>query len=166
MLTLALSPICVHRTQHQLPIYTLIMPGSKSYVINTVQLAKAVHRQPEVLAFPPLEAKFAMVVCDSSKEANVILKTNMNGDEGDWDYSMEFHKSMHPALAPGEGLDSMNRVMIQNVAASIEALKPTETKATRIGLMRWNCHENTLATTNSVYGPMNPFKDPKIEDAF
>lgn len=123
MLTLAYSPICVHRTQHQLPIYTLVMPRSKIYVINTVQLVRTVHRQPEVLAFPPLEAKLAMVVCDSSKEANDILKSNMNGDEGDWGYSMEFYKSMHPALAPGEGLDSMNRVMIQNVAASIESVE-------------------------------------------
>lgn len=142
------------------------MPGSKIYIVNTVELVGAVQRQPKVLAFPPIEAKFAMVVCDLSKEANDILKINVNGDEGDWGYSMEFYKSLHPALAPGEGLDAMNRVMIQNIAASTEALKPTRTRATRIGLMEWIRRQITMATTNSVYGSMNPFKDPKIEKAF
>lgn len=73
----------------------------------------------------------------SSRDANAILKINANKDEGDWGYSREFYKFLHPALAPkvapGKVLDGMNRVMIQNLAASVEALKPTRTKATWIG---------------------------------
>ena len=94
-----------------------------------------------------------MVVCDSSKETNNILKINVNGDEGDWGYSMEFYKSLHPALAPGKGLDAMNRVMIQSVAASLDALKPISAKPTRIGLVKWLRHQSAwqLQTLSTVH---------------
>lgn len=107
-----------------------------------------------------------MRVCNSSEEANDILSINVNGDEGDWGCSMDFYKSLHLALAPGQDLDAMNRVMVQNIATSLDGLQPPNKKGTRIQLAKWLRHHITLATTNSVYGPMNPFQDPKIEDAF
>ena len=158
--------LSVPRQQNPLDIYTMAMPGSKLYVVNSPELILSIQRHSKTLAFPPIEAKFAMTVCGSSKEANDILKVNVNGDEGDWGYSVEFYKSLHPALAPGAGLDSMNRVMVQNIAASLESLKAENGKPIKIGLVQWLRHEITMATTNAVYGPMNPFKDPKVEGAF
>lgn len=142
------------------------MPGSKLYVVNGLDLIGSVQRQHKSLAFPPIEAKFAMTVCQSSQEANDILNVNVNGEEGDWGYSVDFYKSLHPALAPGQGLDSMNRLMIRNIAISIDSLNPTQETGTKIKLARWLRHHITLATTNAVYGPMNPFQDPEIEEAF
>ena len=142
------------------------MPGSKIYVVNSTELIGSVQRHPKTLAFPPIEAKFAMAICASSKEANDILNKNVNGDEGDWGYSVEFYKSMHPALAPGAGLDGMNRVMIQNIANSLDSLNRRAGRSQRIRLNEWCRHEITLATTNAVYGPHNPFKDQAVEDAF
>lgn len=148
------------------------MPGgSKIYVITSVDLIGAVQRLPKILAFAPIEAKFAMTICASSKEANRILNMNINGDEGDWGYSMDFHKSLQPSLAPGPGLDAMNRAMIKNITTSLDNLYPSINDVNvpmgkRIGLMKWLRHETTLATTNSVYGPLNPFKDPKVEESF
>ncbi|KAL8629938.1 hypothetical protein Q9189_004375 [Teloschistes chrysophthalmus] len=73
---------------------------------------------------------------------------------------------MRSALAPGAGIDGMNRVMFQNLAGSLERLRLTDGQPTRIGLAEWTRHEITLATTNSVYGVHNPFKHPRIERAF
>ncbi|KAI4200504.1 MAG: hypothetical protein LQ350_003874 [Teloschistes chrysophthalmus] len=73
---------------------------------------------------------------------------------------------MHCALAPGAGLDGLNRVMIQNVAGSLEGLRPIEGQPTRIGLAKWSRREITLATTNAVYGEHNPFKDSTVKQAF
>ncbi|KAL9121434.1 MAG: hypothetical protein Q9187_002004 [Circinaria calcarea] len=154
------------RQQNPLDIYTMAMPGSKLYIVNSPELISSIQRHSKTLAFPPIEAKFAMTVCGSSKEANDILNINVNGDEGDWGYSVEFYKSLHPALAPGVGLNSMNRIMVQNIAASLGRLKGENDKPIKIGLVQWLRHEITMATTNAVYGPMNPFKDPKVEDAF
>lgn len=156
----------MNRQQSQLPIYTLLVPGSKLYVVNGLDLIGAVQRQHKSLAFPPIEAKFAMTVCQSSQEANDILNLNVNGEEGDWGCSVDFYKSIHSALAPGQGLDGMNRLMIRNIATSIDSLKPIQKAGTKIKLAKWLRHHITLATTNSVYGPMNPFQDPKIEEAF
>lgn len=162
----------LHRRRYGFPIYTLAMPGgSKIYVITSIDLIGAVQRVPKILALAPIEAKFAMTVCASSKEANRILNLNINGDEGDWGLSMDYHKSLHPSLAPGPGLDAMNRIMLKNISISLDHLHSCMNDVDRpvgkqIGLMKWLRHETTLATTNSVYGPLNPFKDPKVEAAF
>ena len=152
--------------QTSLPIFSLAMPGTKIYVVTSLDLITLVQRQYKVLAFPPLEAQFAMAACASSAQANKIVNINVNGDDGDWGYSMDFHKSMVSSLAPGAGLNGMNRVMIQNVAASIQKLDRGSGQSIRIGLVEWIRHETTMATTNAVYGPLNPFSDPKAEQAF
>ena len=102
-----------------------------------------------------------MSICGSSKTANEILNTNVNGDEGFWGYSITFYKAIHTPLAPGSELDAMNRVMAQKVASSIDRL---EEKV--VGLFDFIKQEITLASTDSVYGPKNPFKDPEIAKTF
>ncbi|CAL8576269.1 hypothetical protein XPA_002158 [Xanthoria parietina] len=142
------------------------MLSSKLYVVNSIDLISSVQRLPKILAFPPIEAKFAMTICASSKEGNEIIANNLNGEEEDWGYSHDVYKSMNSALAPGPGLDGMNRIMIQNIAHSLDKLKSQEGQAVVIELGKWSRHEITMATTNSVYGKCNPFNDPKVESAF
>lgn len=156
--------MCSH--QSLLPIFTLTMPGTKMYVVTTPELIHAIQKQPKALAFPPIEAKFASMVCGSSAEAQKILMNNVNGDEGDWGLSMESYAAMRAALAPGPDLDKMNRVMIQNIATALDHLTASGDKHTKIGLAKWLRSSVTAATTNSVYGPHNPFKEQAVEDGF
>ena len=142
------------------------MLTSKLYVINSIDLISSVQRLPKILAFPPIEAKFATTICASSKEGNQIIANNLNGEEGDWGYSHDVYKSMNSALAPGPALDGMNRIMIQNIADSLNKLRPQGNQPLEIKLAEWSRHEITMATTNSVYGSHNPFKDPNVENAF
>ncbi|KAL1606451.1 hypothetical protein SLS60_003855 [Paraconiothyrium brasiliense] len=118
--------------------------------------------QYKTLAFPPLQAKLAMNVCGSSKVANDILNTNVNGDEGFWGYSITHYKAIHPPLFPGPGLDAMNRVMAQKITSSLERIQSSEV----FRLFDFIKREVTLATTDSVYGDQNPFKDPTIVESF
>lgn len=142
------------------------MPGTKMYIVTTPELIQAVQKQPKVLAFPPIEAKFASTVCGTSADAHKILMQNVNGDEGDWGLSMESYATMRAALSPGSGLDAMNRTMVESVSTSLESLRPSKGKADRIKLVEWLRNSITLATTDSVYGPQNPFRDEAIVDAF
>jgi len=103
-----------------------------------------------------------MNICQSSKVANDILSANVNGDEGFWGYSITFYKAIHAPLSPGFDLDAMNRVMAQKVAASIDQFRGENV----VQLFEFIRHEITLATTDSVYGPQNPFKNPVIEESF
>lgn len=92
--------------------------------------------------------------------------TNANGDEGDWGLSMESYPALKSALSPGAGLDAMHRAMIQNVAGSLDGLIPAGSARANIKLSEWLRNVVTIATTNSVYGPRNPFKNREIQDSF
>lgn len=135
-------------------------------MVTSTELISAVQRQPKVLAFAPIGVKFALSLADSSEEAEKIATTNINGDEGDWGLSMDFNKAAYPALSPGAPLEAMNRTMLPTIAGSLDSLQARSGERTTIRLNRWIRHELTLAITDAVYGPQNPFKDRAIEDAF
>ena len=136
------------------------------YIVTALDLIQKIQKQPKVLAFPPIEAKFASQVCGSSADAHAILMKNVNGDEGSWGLSMESYEAMRAALKPGAALDDMNHLMFQNIATSLDKLIPHGDKDVRTKLSKWLRDSVTDATTNAVYGPQNPFKDHDVADAF
>lgn len=109
---------------------------------NELLLIQTVQKQHRTLAFPPIEAKFASTVCGASPEAQAILAENVNGDEGDFGLS------------------------IQEIAKAFDLLQPAKTQSKKIGLYSWLRDAITTATTRSVYGPMNPYDDKTVADAF
>ena len=92
-----------------------------------------------------------------------ILKMNRNG-VGEHSYAIEFGKSIHPAVTPGAKLDAMNRLSVQKVSDILNTLA-SETPKT-IKLFEWVRKNIASATSDAVYGPRNPFRDPEILDAF
>lgn len=136
------------------------------YVVTKPELIQTVQKQHKILAFPPIEAKFASTVCGASPEAQAILAKNVNGDEGDFGLSMESYAAMRAGLKPGSQLDNMNRSMIQEIAKALDLLEPARTQSKKIRLNAWLKDAITTATTRSVYGPMNPYDDTAIVDAF
>ena len=78
---------------------------------------------------------------------------------------MDFNKAVYPALSPGPHLEAMNRIMIPSIKEAVDKLR-MDGGGKRIVLGRWIRHELSRAITDSVYGPMNPFKDRAVEDAF
>lgn len=148
-----------------LPIFTLKIPGSKMYVVTSLELIHAIQKQPKNLAFPPVQAYFVSKMCGDNAEAHKVLMNNVNGDEGDWGMSMDSYAAIRSALLSSPDLDQMNRVMIQSIAASLDSLEVPANKA-KVKLAKWLRSNVTLATTNSIYGPQNPFNDVSVADAF
>ena len=111
-----------------------------------------------------MEAKFLGRVFGVSAAAQKIIDKDVNG--GDSGLLHELHATMKAPLAPGAAFDSMNRIMIQNIATSMNTLTSSGESCVKIRLFDWLRHCVTIATTNPVYGPQNPFKDPEIADAF
>ncbi|KAF2677803.1 hypothetical protein K458DRAFT_395607 [Lentithecium fluviatile CBS 122367] len=101
--------------------------------------------------------------CDAFMKDPLFL-FNIDGSQRDRSYVTTFPKNIHPTLAPGESLNAMNRIMIQNIAKSADALAAPSPRRIKVG--RWLRYEVILATTNSVYGPGNPLLDPDVENAF
>lgn len=135
------------------------------YIVTSLELVQAIQKQSKILAFPPIEAKFASRICGISVETHHVLMNNVNGDEGDWGLSMDSYAAMRNALLPSPDLDQMNRDMIQSIAASLDSLEVSRDR-TKLKLAHWLRRNVTRATTNSVYGPQNPFKDDSVADAF
>lgn len=139
------------------------MLGSRIYLVNSVSTIASIQKNNKTLAFEPIQAKFSARICGASNEAYNILIKAMDVENGIYP---EIYRAMHPSLAPGVGLDAMNRTMIQSVSRSIESIKPAVGSSTAIGLVSWLRHHVTLATTQAVYGPKNPFQDANVEGAF
>lgn len=136
------------------------------YIITKPDLIQATQKLPKVLAFPPIEAKFATRLCGVSQETKDLVFDNVNGERGDTGFTIESHVVMKAALSPSKECDEMNRQTLQNVAAALDSLIPSTQQSLRIGLWSWFRQNVTLATTRAVYGPKNPFNDQTVVNAF
>ncbi|KXX74860.1 Cholesterol 7-alpha-monooxygenase [Madurella mycetomatis] len=151
------------RDKYHLPIYTLRMPGSRIYVVNSTSLIPVVQRQFRVLSFNALEASIAQDVLGVSKPVHEIISRDVSRDEG---YLMSFPKYIHPAVHAGPHLDAMNKKAVEVLADSLDKHAKNPDGSLRVKMFQWIRHELMLATTDSVYGPHNPFRDPKMEEAW
>lgn len=152
-----------HRNKCGLPIVTLPLPGSRVYVVFSVPTIQSVQKQHKTLAFQPIQAKFSTKLCGTSKEAYRILEKDMDPENGQYG---NIYVAMHRALNPGEILDELNRVTIDRVCEFVDRIQPNSGQSTELGLVEWLRHHVTLATTDAVYGPHNPFRDANVESAF
>ncbi|MCJ1317028.1 hypothetical protein MMC15_002349 [Xylographa vitiligo] len=126
------------------------MPAGKAYVVSSPDLALAVQRNPKALSFWYLEALFGKRLAAISSEAGHKIMTNVHGEEDGPSLFWDGITFLTKVLKPGPGLDAMNRVMVQGISKSLDEIR----------------HVITMATTESTYGPLNPYKDEKVEEAF
>ena len=136
------------------------------YIITKPDLIQVAQKMPKVLAFNPIKAKFAARMCGVSQKAEALVNENVNGDHGDTGMVMESFVLTKAALSSSTEFDEMNRQSLQEITASVNRLTSLTSKTARVKLMMWLRRNLTTASTNSVYGPQNPFKDRSIADAF
>lgn len=137
------------------------MPGSRLYVVNATALIPAVQRQFRVLSFTSIESSIARDVGGVSKAAHEIMDRDLISDEG---YLMSFPKYIHSAVSAGPHLDAMNRKSIEVIADSLETW--AKKGSVTVKMFEWIRHELLIATTDGVYGPKNPYRDPAMENAW
>ncbi|KAJ2999262.1 hypothetical protein NUW58_g57 [Xylaria curta] len=145
--------------QCQLPIITLPFVGFTIYAVFSVPIIQSIQKQHKAFAFQPIQARFSVKLCGASKDAYKILQRDMNQEDGE--YGAIF-SAMHRALNPGGLLNEMNIVSADRVREAINDIR----SGTKIKLDEWLRHQVTLATTDAVYGPHNPFQDKKVQNAF
>lgn len=131
------------------------------YVVNSTALLPAVQRLYRTISFSAIEAKAAETLMPLSKPALDIIKQGLMEESS---YTMRFSSAIHPALSPGANLNAMNRASVRSLATSMDELQAGPGKT--VNIFEWARHEIVLATTDAVYGPHNPFRDPEIENAW
>jgi len=72
---------------------------------------------------------------------------------------------MHYSLAPGLALNDLVALVLWHISQAIEA--PLEGHdEIEVDLYAWVHHMITLASTDAVYGPQNPFRHPVVMEGF
>ncbi len=95
-----------------------------------------------------------------------IINQNLHKDDGDWGLVHETSRGMRTAMAPGPNLDHMHRNMLSIMEKYFDEL-PTGSEQTTIELFEWIWPRFTVASTQAIYGPANPFKrQPELGDDF
>ncbi|KAF2870122.1 cytochrome P450 [Massariosphaeria phaeospora] len=151
------------RDRTRAPITTLRLPGFRLYLINSPQLVAAVQRQTKLLTFQAMQDSFARLICELSPTAiaaqDRTTTTWMNGT------TQSPSHIIYKALLPGKHLDDMNRVMVEMLLQRVDSLVGSGEGYTG-GLFEWLKREITVATTEGIYGPGNPYRDAKVRDAY
>lgn len=132
------------------------------YIVNSVSLIPTLQRQIKTIAFAPIEAQAAATVMGVGPAGNAIIGSEQMLEDGS--YLSTFVPSIQPAMAPGPGLDAINGAAVRHIAESLEDFRGKG--PTIVELFSWIRGEIFMATTEAIYGPKNPFRDPVLEKAW
>ena len=126
----------------------------------------AVQRNTKTLSFVPLEAVITERLVRASKRSMAIVWENLYGEQGDWGLIVEVNKATHAAMTPGPDLSRMSYASTRKFFEALDGLDGSEAGQV-MDLYTWVRHTMTMAGTEAMYGPQNPFTaHPGLEDSF
>lgn len=117
-------------------------------------------KQWRTISFGAIAADAGAVV-GMSKEAVKVMKQDLTSEHG---LIVSWPKYIMPAMSPGADLDAINRRSIEVFAGEMEKLRAKG--AAKVGLWEWSRRIMVESTTEAVWGPQNPYKDPVVADAW
>jgi hypothetical protein len=100
-----------------------------------------------------------------SKEASRKILENVKGGSGMESLLIEGLEETHKVMRPGSGVNQMVSITTRTAADNM-AIFEIDPASRRVDLWQWVQHEVTVATTEAVYGPTNPYRDKDFEQAF
>lgn len=139
------------------------MAGGRLAIANTPEVLSAIDKNPTAVAFIPLAALVIKKLSGLSASGAQILCDKTTGPDKHEGYMHVLSKGVHSTLAPGPSLDAVTTTVSYSLNESFRKLRG---KTTRINLLHWFRHEFGLSSTDGIYGPANPFHDPKVEAGF
>ena len=160
----AFLPLTTPSSRYRLSLYSLDLLGGRIYVVNSVDILQSIQRLPKKLSFWFIEANFGATLAGMSKQAEIKMLDNPQGEKGDHSLLWGAMMAIHQNMKPGKSLDQINQDMARHLTIILRDLDAEE--GATIDLWEWVKHKMTLVTTESIYGPLNPFKDKAVEDSF
>ncbi|KAL8828148.1 MAG: hypothetical protein Q9191_002754 [Dirinaria sp. TL-2023a] len=147
-------------------IYTLKTFSTRIYVVNSPRLVLAVQRNAKNISFNPFVIAMMPRLFNVSQSDVRIAKADHGGEKGHWGYMAELHHAGISILGPGEESEHMVKAMLATMLESVDLLARPE-DGRELELFAWLRRTITVASTDAVFGPENPFaKDPTLENAF
>ncbi|KAI0598176.1 cytochrome P450 [Biscogniauxia sp. FL1348] len=148
------------RDAYKLPIYTLRMPFSRMYIVNATELVPVLQKQWRTVSFAAIAADAGSLV-GMRKEALEIMHKDLTSEHG---FSVSWPKYITPVMSPGKDLDELSRSAIEVFVQELGKLN--KSGAVRTGLWRWTNLIMDTSTTEAVWGPKNPYRDPVVAQAW
>lgn len=130
------------------------------YIVNATDLIPSLQKHWRTVSFAAIAANAGHSV-GLSKKAVKLMHDDLTSEDG---FSLSWPKYVMSAMSPGNDLDSMNRVAIETFANQTETLRTSAT--VKVGLWQWTRQTMVMATTESVWGPQNPWRDPAVAEAW
>ncbi|KAI1087193.1 cytochrome P450 [Rostrohypoxylon terebratum] len=148
------------RDTYKLPIYTLRLPFSRMYIVNATELVPALQKQWRAVSFAAIAADAGNLVGISKKGIEIMHKDLMS-EHG---FSVSWPKYITPVMSPGKDLDELSRVAIEVFVKELQNLRSQ--RAVQTGLWQWTNYIMDRSTTEAVWGPENPYRDPVVNQAW
>jgi hypothetical protein len=148
------------RNTYRLPIYTLRLPFIRMYIVNSTELIPLLQKQWRTVSFAAIAADASLTV-GMSKEAVSIMHQDLTSEHS---FSLSWPRFILPAMNPGNDLDAINRRAVEVLANELEVLRAKG--PVKLGLSQWSRQIMVTATTEAVWGPQNPYRDPAVVKAW
>ncbi|EFQ35794.1 hypothetical protein CGRA01v4_04039 [Colletotrichum graminicola] len=146
-------------------IFSLPIFNFNFYVIQDRTLFSAIQRNAKSLSFVPFAIR-AIRNFSGSGEETLRLIDYLEGGPG----AKEFDRVQRAALAAGPDLDELSHAATQVKLDMVEELLrdagQSTDSAARVDLFAWVRHAVVISTTEAMFGPLNPFKNPEHEADF
>lgn len=141
------------------PIISLDLIASKIYVVGSPSVMRSVQQNSKALSFDPFIEFSAKRMAGLSPSTIDLMKSKQASGNS---LFQDIVHGMLPTLL-GEPLDHMNERMIRLLRPFMDEFGSS---GETIDWYEWVRHAITIASTDSSYGDMNPYKDRKIEESF
>ncbi|KAJ5623151.1 hypothetical protein N7490_011756 [Penicillium lividum] len=139
--------------------FTILAVFNKTYTITSPSLMQAAQRHNKTLKLDPLVTRGLRKVAGIKNEKTLHLPREKESGSGGL-----IQKIMHD-MAPtlmGKSLDKMNLCMTRLLLPYVDRLGESST----IDLYGWCRDAITDASTETLYGPLNPYGSPEVAEAF
>lgn len=98
-------------------------------------------------------------------EGMKLVRQGSAGSHPEQGLVADIRDRIHKFLNSSSSLESMSRDMFENIAVALQEFDYNN--GTIVNLSSWIKHAISIASTNTIYRPMNPFAtDPQVYAAF
>ncbi|KAF7528610.1 hypothetical protein G7054_g10100 [Neopestalotiopsis clavispora] len=136
------------------PIFTLVLPNSRMYIVTDPVLAAAVQRSSRALSFTPVIPEVTERIFGLDKATKAIASQNLDpGPHETKGFLADIQEMTYAWLGPGEYLGNSRWMPAGGTDA--------------VNLLNWIQRLVIISTAKYLYGPDNPIaRDPDLVEAF
>jgi hypothetical protein len=131
------------------------------YVVNSPDLIPSLQKQWRTVSLSAISADAGYAV-GMSKEAVKVMHQDLDSEHS---FGNSWPQFILPAMGPGKYLDDINRRAIEVLVDEMGSLDGNKVDE-RLCLSQWTRQVMVTATSEAIWGPKNPFRDPIVAKAW